>query len=316
MLMKEIKLIDIAKNKWQEDREGYGMWISIFEVPYLSKETLGESKVIELEDKIVVLSYFDSFPITEWQEKVTLDSVGDIQLQNPKSKMLKNKSLLLIITKGGSSEKRFNTIISEEVAAIVAICMGKNMVSRYITDSFLFFEGTGHVAHHTLNTGLFEKPNITCDSMNLVSLIDERLSKLQEKQKKNKVKLSLRWYYMALKETGVDAVLKLWIAIEAIGKENFKKDTNIMREINESFMEVYGMEKKNVKEYFEIGNLFGIRSDIVHQGQFVDVDGKLCSYMEAIYIDLLYHNLKLESLQLAGNFKKTQEIDIASYTKH
>lgn len=308
-----INLIDIAKNKWQEDIEGYGVWISGFEVPQLSKKELKEPIIKELDDKIVILAYFDSFPITEWQDQVSLDNMGSIRLKNPEQRILRNKILLLIMAKGHSREHKVNVMISEELAAIVSICAGNNMVRKYIGTQFYFFNDRGYVTNHSVDMEIFQKPAINNDNLTLISLIENRLNNLADKKKRNKIKLSLRWYYMALNENGTDALLKYWISIETIGKASFKKNANITSEINEKLKDIYDMNKEEVAKYFEIGKLLGLRTDIVHNGEFIHVDVHICSYMECVYKDLLYYALGLESLELSRKFKENKRINISKY---
>lgn len=308
-----INLIDIAKNKWQEDREGYGVWISVFKVPQLSKKELSEPIIKELDDKIVILAYFDSFTITDWQDQVSLDDNGRVRLKNPEQRILRNNVLLLIMTKGHSGENKVNIMISEELAAIVSICVGNNMARKYIGTQFYFFNDRGHVTINSINKDIFEKPIINNDNLTLLSLIENSLNKLQDEKKRNKIKLSLRWYYMALNENGTDALLKYWISIETIGKESFKKNANIASEINEKLSMIYLMDKDVSAEYFEIGKLLRLRTDIVHDGEFIHVDAHICSYMQCVYKDLLYYALGLKSLELSKEFKENKKIDISKY---
>lgn len=81
-------------------------------------------------------------------------------------------------------------------------------------------------------------------------------------------------------------------------------------DLNESLAGAYGTTRASAATEFGIGRLFGLRSQIVHNGARKRVSTDLTDYMECLYADLLVYELLGESLGRARMLLRSKRIDI------
>ena len=65
-------------------------------------------------------------------------------------------------------------------------------------------------------------------------------------------------------------------------------DTTDIRPINIALARIYGLSRDEVTTRFKIGRIFGLRSDIVHNGQVRSIHQQLQRYIQAVYVDILF----------------------------
>ncbi|HKB64568.1 MAG TPA: hypothetical protein VKC61_01855 [Pyrinomonadaceae bacterium] len=70
-------------------------------------------------------------------------------------------------------------------------------------------------------------------------------------------------------------------------------DTTNIVPLVESMARIYSISKDEARKKFLIGRLFGIRSQIVHNGMIIPIEDKLLQFLDAVYADLLYEQLGL-----------------------
>ena len=99
----------------------------------------------------------------------------------------------------------------------------------------------------------------------------------------DRLHLSCRWFGSAIEESGPDAFLCYWIALEALAMPD---STNIAA-INEHLAQSYDLSFDQAARKFLVGRLFGFRGQIVHRGSHRSVPGAVLSYIAAVYIDVL-----------------------------
>lgn len=102
------------------------------------------------------------------------------------------------------------------------------------------------------------------------------------------LELSLRWFQRAVGEDGADALLSLWVAIEAL-----ELTTTDIAPISVALGEIYRVSPREAKAEFMVGRLYGLRGAIVHGGARPAIDALLIDYVEALYSDLLLRRLGL-----------------------
>lgn len=110
-----------------------------------------------------------------------------------------------------------------------------------------------------------------------------------EPELRARLELSLRWFEGAVRDSGPDALLRYWVAIEALA---MPKTTNV-KSVNQRLAVGYQVTLEQVSAEFEVGRLQGLRSDLVHGSRIVVVRGELLSYVAALYCDLLFIELAL-----------------------
>lgn len=120
----------------------------------------------------------------------------------------------------------------------------------------------------------------------------------------NRVRLALRWYELSSRQSGVDAFLNQWVALEALGMER----QNNVRPIVKTLAISYGIDQSETSKKFGIGPIFGLRSEIMHRGLIPIIHQDLQRYLRGIFRDLLFakvglpHRREAESVLNRGDF--------------
>lgn len=114
-----------------------------------------------------------------------------------------------------------------------------------------------------------------------ISAAGKRIAQLPADEQ-NRIQLSLRWFHDALRDQGVDAFLKYWVAMETLAMPD---DTNISP-ITASLARAYSQSVQTTANEFKVGRLFGIRSRIVHKGDLGGIHAQLEDYVGALYFDV------------------------------
>jgi Apea-like HEPN len=127
---------------------------------------------------------------------------------------------------------------------------------------------------------------------------------------RNRVALSLRWFYSSFLAEGVDIFLKSWFALEALGMG----DRENINPLNECLAKAYGISVQKARQMFGVGKLFGLRSSIVHQGQILPIHANLSDYVEALYIDVLLERLNLPCERRAESILRGSDFDLSKLT--
>ena len=131
--------------------------------------------------------------------------------------------MLLPFDSGGNpgSEKETCNRISEVVGLLAAI-NGRNMVFEHIFDYeyVLGKNEQGKIERRVIGSVLqnpftLPVPDINKKRLKLISDIENAIL-VKPLPEANRITLSLRWFQAAIYEEGVDALLKLWIAIETL----------------------------------------------------------------------------------------------------
>lgn len=129
------------------------------------------------------------------------------------------------------------------------------------------------------------------------------------KQQKRKVRLSLRWHLKGIQSDNLDSFLSLWVALETL----IMNSTNII-EINNALAAAYGISSQEARKEFGVGKIYGLRSDIVHNGLHRTISSDLTDYMECLYADLLQSKLLGASVGRSRAFIARKSLDIEYLT--
>ncbi|HGM6069579.1 TPA: hypothetical protein ACKP39_003285 [Stenotrophomonas maltophilia] len=131
----------------------------------------------------------------------------------------------------------------------------------------------------------------------------------RESNQRQKITLSLHWHLKGVQSHGLDSFLSLWIALETLAMSS----TNVA-DLNSALAAAYDITKESASTEFGIGRIFGLRSQIVHNGIRKNISTDLTDYMECLYADLLVHDLLGESLGRARALLRSKKIDIEKLT--
>lgn len=172
---------------------------------------------------------------------------------------------------------------------------GRNVA--YLRVSEFMFCAANPAASRSL-TAVFENPLAlpvprlsSAERMQFGVLLKNLNQRDQDRSLEDRLHLSCRWFSSAIEQGGPDAFLRYWIALEALAMPD---STNIAT-INEHLAQSYGLLVHQAKERFLVGRLFGLRTQIVHDGYHGPVPGEVLSYIAAVYIDVLLQVFGLPS---------------------
>lgn len=199
--------------------------------------------------------------------------------------------LLLPFDKGGQpgDEKTTRARISEVIGLLTAV-NGRNMAFDYVFDYeyVLGIKQDGTIERRVIgsvlqNPFVLPVPDISKKRLDFMTLIDSAIAIKPELQG-NRISLALRWYQAAIFEDGVDAFVKLWIAIETIAMP----DTTNIKPIIMVLARIYGLTQEDAESRFQIGRIFGLRGRIIHRGEQISPRIGLLEYLQAIFEDLFF----------------------------
>ena len=172
---------------------------------------------------------------------------------------------------------------------LVALC-GTNSVSQHVADNVLNIatDQLSAISEPVRNPMSLPEADLSDEALEVVKSTDAAVA-AKNPSDRERIGLALRWLHMAAFDSGVNAFLKGWLAIETLGMP----DTTNVRPIQESLGRCYGLTRNEAEARFRIGRLYGLRSDIVHKGALSPVHVQLLDYQRAIFIDVFRELLGL-----------------------
>jgi len=151
-------------------------------------------------------------------------------------------------------------------------------------------------------------PDLTPEALSRFPKCHSEIEKRDPNQKQ-KIALSLHWHLKGIQGDGLDSFLSLWIALETLAMTS----TNIA-DLNNALAAVYSTTRESASAEFGVGRIFGLRSQIVHNGARKRISTDLTDYMECLYADLLVYELLGESLGRARGLLSSKKIDVGQLT--
>jgi hypothetical protein len=198
----------------------------------------------------------------------------------------------------GVSRERLKT-----AAGLLGAVMGRNAVFESIFDVEMDLKGNAAgVRSPTFeNPAAFRSIDFLSNRLDILALCAAQLASLSP-DVRHRVRLSLRWLYEAMHEMdGVFAFLKYWIAIETLAMP----DGTDIRPVTQQLAESYGKPESEARDFFAVGRLFGLRSEVVHQGLTPRINQHLLAYIEGVYVDLFTHGLGGKSTIAVGSLERS-----------
>ena len=151
-------------------------------------------------------------------------------------------------------------------------------------------------------------PDLTSETLSRFPRCRGEIEK-RDQNHKQKITLSLHWHLKGIQSDGLDSFLSLWIALETLAMTS----TNIT-DLNSALATAYGTTRESASAEFGVGRIFGLRSQIVHNGIRKLISTDLTDYMECLYADLLVFELLGESLGRARGLLRSKQIDVGQLT--
>jgi len=298
---------------WFKDPNSSSVWLSGYKMFRLTSQdfVLGP-KIMDLENARAIMiygrvSYLDNLAATP---QPTSDggykfNTLEVEKTTPEGPYL---VLILPFDKDGvaGSERITRDRISDIVGLLIAF-NDQNMAFEHLFDYVINLDGKERsvIGDAITNPMGMPKPNLSSNQFLRIQNADQKIGSL-DLPTQNRIRLSLRWFEAATYDDDIDAFLKYWIAIETLAMP----DTTNIRTINELLSAVYGLSSEQVGETFHIGRLFNARGKIVHGGERFRVSVYLTEFMQAIYVDVLFKILGLQSEKRALALIQKEEFNL------
>lgn len=238
-------------------------------------------------------------------------------VQNIKSK----DALLFICFKKANIETDDNSLKQEvgSISTIISLYFGCNLIRDQIAIGLTTFElhdqsnysVTGALSAQILDFDLSGVNLSIGNHQNIGTLI----SSFEASPEKNKITLCANWYLKSFYLNNVDNFIAKWIALETLCME----DSSNIYPIKLILGEIYGMTPEDAANHFCIGRIYGLRSEIVHNGYLIIFKPAILDYLGHIIEDCLNKKLGNNPANLAertlANFDLNSYLD-QIYTDH
>lgn len=289
-----MNLVSRGNPSWFKDKATSSIWIRGYRMMRVPGEQLkgietldlGEIRAIFFRGTFTYLDTSTPAPKTGYENVIHLGSMSVATA--PKDTYL----ILLaphVIDGRAGSEQRTRDLISS-AAGFLSLLSGQNIVYAHLFDNIVKADGTGRSAWSKgiivpttrPNTDLSEEP------LKRIKTACDALEALPDAER-HRVQLSLRWFNKSSGIGGIDEFVSRWISLETLAMP----DTTNIRPANEALARAYQVTRELAANKFLLGQLFDLRSRIVHNGESPPLHSKLLDYLSALYQDIFNEILKL-----------------------
>lgn len=307
----------LTPSDWFKNGDERNIWVSAFRIFGIEKDHFVKPATIRLDDVVIDINY-GSIPYGKVDEiladftEISETSVKIKEVHPPATRVesLRHGPFMLIVSPivvDNSVEQE--TYQKEKILKVAGLIAALN--SRWLTYKHLF-DNTFNIddGNFVVSTEWLSVPVgfkiFNLDGMNIIKLANKHLESM-DRPRRDRINLALHWHMLSVLDKGIDAFIKSWIALEALAMPS-----SDVRPINEKLSEIYNINYKDAGDRFKIGRIQGLRSDVVHNGKRINIDGKLLIYLEAVFVDLLIDELRLEKIYYV---KKVMDRDDFSFDK-
>ena len=227
----------------------------------------------------------ESWVVTEVDADNFQISVGPVQ----EIKSSIGTYMLVVTSNGPDAITR-----SQAAAALAATVLGGALIYREIYTNIFSSIGAGtQIKGPTFQPPKNFPPPVL--SKDVIQRYKTAYQQLQTSTERSRIELSLTWFKEAHSSFDENAFLRYWLAIETLAMPN---TTNIAS-VNTILAQAYGVSIQQIQQDIELGRLFSLRGDIVHNGFRTTIDPRLLNYIAAVYEDLLEATLGLPCMRRA-----------------
>ncbi|MBA3473507.1 MAG: hypothetical protein H0T57_09835 [Rubrobacter sp.] len=292
--------------KWFDRSQDARVWVRAYRAYHVPAEIVSQKQqfVADFEQVRAVFLRWDA-PYQIVEPNLFQQKNGQIAAQpRPRLDRTGEGVLLLLMTPlpenyDGNDENAAREKVSFTRSVMVAF-MGRNAAYKYMFDVTVEC-GARTVGHTSLvfSTPRDETPVVNKQGEELVSEVLEKLSSL-DNSTQNRIRLALRWYQRSFGddrlvrdtvEGQIDDFINSWLALETLVMEGTTNIAPVKRMLGE----IHGLDAQRVVDLFPIGRIYGLRGDILHEGQIHGLKDGLTRFMTDVFADLLLHVLDLPS---------------------
>ncbi|MBK7370441.1 MAG: hypothetical protein IPJ09_03205 [Saprospiraceae bacterium] len=206
-------------------------------------------------------------------------------------------------------------IVLNGYAGISSLSLGKNAILRHIitnsTDYTYYSPIQFTVSGRVHGMPLFEDISGAFISNDTLIKAGELVEKLNKNYIRNKIILSTNWYLKSFSMEETDSFIAKWISLETLC---MKKSTDI-KPIRHILSKVYTINMGEIDKLFAIGQIFGLRSKLVHNGYRMPIDNKLLNLMDYLIEDCLLYILDASPKFQAKTFINQIGLNVMEHLK-
>lgn len=227
---------------------------------------------------------------------------------------IKSKNGLILVCFKKSNIEIDNNILKQDIGSISVILslhFGSNLIKDQIVIGTTIFELHSH-SNYSVTSAIGVQIldfNLSGVNINLGNLqnIGTLINAFEISQEKNKIELCTNWYLKSFSLSDLDNFIAKWIALETLCME---ESSNIYP-IKQLLGEIYNMKPDHASSHFCIGRIYGLRSEIVHNGHLITFKPAILEYLGHIIEDCLHKKLGSNSLNLAQ--RTLDNFDMSGY---
>ena len=308
----ELQPVDLVPAGWFDNPKESSIWISGYRMLRVFPHDFPTGpKHIDLHHTRVLLAYGSISYLDSKSATPVVSDSGELKLfASPVEKKTPLGAYLMLILPfkkdGVEGDENKTRERINDVIGLIASANKLNMVYEHIFDYVHDVDGNERsvIGSITINPLSISAPDISVPRLNFICSIDKNIERETE-NKKNRIRLALRWYKMGIKDMGVDAFLKYWIAVETLSMP----DTTNIKPVIQKMAKINNISYEESVRKFNIGRIFGLRGKIVHFGEQMPINANLLEYLESIFFDLLLCELNMPSENRVDAFLKSSNFD-------
>ena len=308
-------IYSIIPKQWQNEDS---IWLSAYNISHLEQVDLPQAVSVEIMGlkAIAFWGKFQYYSIDEVNLVPKENGILHFELKSPELKTSKIGPWVHFLAPYSQNDQNQETSIKKKIKAARALMcsvLGRNAVDQHFCDNVLNLR-TGNISGFSpvfKNPFTDPQPIFTIDSIERMQEIYKRIENICVEKTENRYNLSLQWFNDSLDDDGVDAFLKVWIAIEVLlmqSSENIKPLKNLL-------VKGYGISSQDTTEKYLIGYLCGLRGAIVHDGTVTSLHYGVTRYLEELYKDFLCLSLGLPCPKYAKQYLNGCEFDLKNIIK-
>lgn len=215
--------------------------------------------------------------------------------------------ILMLVTRTGPSptEQEDTRSRLRSVLALLRLALGPNVAFEPVDD--VIHTGTQKIQVAESGRGApmnYPPPNLSPAGLQSIFALDDAIRRL-DGQTRNRVELSLQWFFRASEAYGVDGFLMYWFALDVLAMPRGSG----LSSVEGQMAEIYDLELPEIRKQFRLGKLLGLRDGIVHEGLHPQIQTTVLDYLATVYWDLLLHALKMSPHRVADWILGARDID-------
>jgi hypothetical protein len=269
---------------------------------------------LQLTDSLALIFY--GAP-TYWSSpSVTIQSTDVPRFHSALGKVVAPEGayLLLLLRYYPPSEPDYKARVREvTLRSLLGTSLGENLVYRRLFENAVRLDKpeVGTIGMVFRNPNAWPPPDISDVRLDRARELDVAIEALEEHER-NRVRLSLRWHGEARNAEGIESFTKQWVALEALGMAN----TSNIAPLVHALSRAYEITVEESKDRFQVGRLFGFRSEILHRGLIPSIDASLLDYLRALYKDILWQRVGFPSERDAEDILRRDGFDLTRLLRH